>query len=147
MHELGLCASVVDAVERRAAGRPVARVRVRVGALLHVHPEAFGQSFEVAAAGGAAEGAQAELVVVPARAACGACGAGFDVYSPPAACPACGEIAFEVDGGEELTLESIEYRPPATGASGGAGASAPSGAPPSGPFETKGVADVPGHTR
>jgi len=137
-----MCASVVDAVERRAAGRPVARVRVRVGALLHVHPEAFGQSFEVAAAGGVAEGAQAELVVVPARAACGACGSEFEVYSQPAACPACGEIAFEVDGGEELTLVSIEYRPPAMEASGGAGASTA----PSGLSETKGVPDVPGHT-
>lgn len=53
MHELGPCASIVDTVERRAAGPPVVRVRVRVGALLHVHPEAFAQSFEVAATGGA----------------------------------------------------------------------------------------------
>jgi hydrogenase nickel incorporation protein HypA/HybF len=148
VHELGLCASVVDAVERRAAGRPVARVRVRVGALLHVHPEAFGQSFEVAAAGGVAEGAEAELVVVPGRAACGACGGFFDVYSPPAACPACGEVAFEVDGGEELTLESIEYRPNAPGAPEAQRApAAASVARPSAPSETKGVADVPGHTR
>ena len=31
MHELGLCTSIVDAVERRAGTRPVAHVRVRVG--------------------------------------------------------------------------------------------------------------------
>ncbi len=51
MHELGLCSSIVDAVEQRAGDRPVARVRVRVGRLHHVHPEAFEQSFAVAAEG------------------------------------------------------------------------------------------------
>jgi len=64
MHELGLCASIVDAVQRRAGSRPVARVTVRVGRLNHVHPEAFGQSFAVAAMGTIAEGATAELVLV-----------------------------------------------------------------------------------
>ena len=45
MHELGLCSSIVDAIEQRAGERPVARVRVQVGRLHHVHPEAFDQSF------------------------------------------------------------------------------------------------------
>jgi len=64
VHELGLCASIVDAVQRRAGNRPVARVRVRVGRLNHVHPEAFDQSFAVAAMGTIAEGATPELVLV-----------------------------------------------------------------------------------
>jgi len=64
MHELGLCASIVDAVARRAGSRPVARVKVRVGRLNHVHPDAFDQSFAVAAMGTIAEGAIAELVLV-----------------------------------------------------------------------------------
>jgi hydrogenase nickel incorporation protein HypA/HybF len=64
VHELGLCASIVDAVARRAGSRPVARVKVRVGRLHHVHPEAFDQSFAVAAMGSVAEGAAAELVLV-----------------------------------------------------------------------------------
>ena len=65
MHELGLCASIVDAVERRAGDRPVAGVRVRVGELHHVHPEAFRQSFTVAAMGTVAADATAEVVLVP----------------------------------------------------------------------------------
>ena len=65
MHELGLCASIVDAIEQRAGERPVARVRIRVGRLHHVHPEAFDQSFAVAAMGSVAEDAAAELVLLP----------------------------------------------------------------------------------
>jgi len=41
MHELGMCQAILDVVEKRAGDRPVARVRVRVGQLHHVHPEAF----------------------------------------------------------------------------------------------------------
>jgi hydrogenase assembly chaperone HypC/HupF len=67
MHELGLCSSIVDAIERRAGDRPVARVRVQVGRPHHVHPEAFDQSFAVAALGTVAQDAAAELVPVPVR--------------------------------------------------------------------------------
>ena len=110
MHELGLCSSIVDAVERRAGDRPVARVRVRVGRLHHVHPEAFDQSFAVAAMGTVVEDAAAELVLLPVRARCGACGEVWDGEDVPQACPACGAVEVEVTGGDELVLESIEYR-------------------------------------
>ena len=110
MHELGLCTSIVDAIERRAGERPVARVRVRVGRLHHVHPEAFDQSFAVAAMGTVAEDAAAELVLLPIRARCGDCGATWDEDEMPLACPTCGHVTFELLGGDELVLESIEYR-------------------------------------
>jgi hydrogenase nickel incorporation protein HypA/HybF len=110
MHELGLCSSIVDAIERRAGERPVARVRVQVGRLHHVHPEAFDQSFAVAAMGTVAEDAAAELVLLPVRSRCGACGATWDGDEIPAACPSCGQVDIELVGGDELTLESIEYR-------------------------------------
>ncbi len=111
MHELGMCASIVDAIERRAGDRPVARVRVRVGRLHHVHAEAFGQSFAMAAAGSVAEDAQAELVILPIRQRCGSCGADFesdDMYVD--VCPTCGGADVETTGGDELVLELIEYR-------------------------------------
>jgi hydrogenase nickel incorporation protein HypA/HybF len=109
MHELGLCSSIVEAVERRAGGRPVARVTVRVGQLHHVHPEAFGQSFAIAAAGGVAEKAAAELVLLPVRARCASCGAAWECGEVPTSCPGCGGFDVELLGGDELVLESIEY--------------------------------------
>ena len=90
MHELGLCSSIVDAIERRAGDRPVARVTVRVGRLHHVHPEAFDQSFAVAALGTIAQDATAELVLLPVRARCGTCGRAWDGDELPQACPTCG---------------------------------------------------------
>ena len=110
MHELGLCSSIVDAIERRAGDRPVARVRVRVGRLHHVHPEAFDQSFSVAAQGTIADDAVAELVLLPVQTRCALCAHEWEGQELPQACPACGAIDFEVTGGDELMLESIEYR-------------------------------------
>jgi hydrogenase nickel incorporation protein HypA/HybF len=110
MHELGLCTSIVDAVTRRAEDRSVARVRVRVGRLHHVHPEAFDQSFAVAALGTVAEGAAAELVLLPVAARCSTCEAVWVGDDIPIGCPECGSVRVEVTGGDELMLESIEYR-------------------------------------
>lgn len=110
MHELGLCEDIVAAVEARAQERPVARVTVRVGRLHHVHEDAFEQSFAMAAAGGVAEGASAELVLLPVTATCQECGQASEAMELIAVCPGCGSFSVELTGGDELVLESIEYR-------------------------------------
>jgi hydrogenase nickel incorporation protein HypA/HybF len=111
MHELGLCEAIVGAIEARAGERPVARVRVHVGRLHHVHPEAFEQSFAMAAAGSVAEDAEAELVLVPVRSRCQGCGADVETDEIPLGCAQCGGVDLQLTGGDELLLESIEYRP------------------------------------
>jgi hydrogenase nickel incorporation protein HypA/HybF len=110
MHELGLCEDIVAAVEQRAGERPVARVTVRVGRLHHVHPEAFDQSFAMAAAGGVAAGAAAQLVLLPVKVRCHGCGTTHEAAELIAVCPGCGGVDLELTGGDELVLESIEYR-------------------------------------
>jgi hydrogenase nickel incorporation protein HypA/HybF len=110
VHELGLCSSIVEAIERHAAGRPVASVRVQVGRLHHVHPDAFEQSFTMAAMGTVAEDATAQLVLLPIAARCPACGHTWHCDELPLACPDCHAVGAELTGGDELMLESIEYR-------------------------------------
>jgi hydrogenase nickel incorporation protein HypA/HybF len=109
MHEFGMCESVIDAVEQRAAGRRVDRVAVRVGALLRVVPEAFAQSFELAAVGSVAEGARVEVTIVPARCRCLACEQVFGTDGAIPACPSCGTVSVQHIEGDELVLELIEY--------------------------------------
>jgi hydrogenase nickel incorporation protein HypA/HybF len=107
VHELGLCEGVLQAVERRAAGRRVTRVRVRVGARHRVVPSAFDQSFTLVAQGTVADGAAVDLVTVPVRVRCLDCGNEADATDPLAACPACGALDLETEGGDELILEAI----------------------------------------
>jgi len=68
VHEIGLCQSVLSVVEEQAAGSRVTGVRLRVGALHRVSPEAFDQNFSLVAAGSLADGATVEVVIVPVTA-------------------------------------------------------------------------------
>lgn len=111
MHELGLCTDIVAAVERRAQDRPVSALTVQIGRLHHVHPEAFDQSFAMAAEGSVASGARVRLVLLPVRTACGACGQESETEEAVPICPSCGAVDVVPIGGDELVLESIEYRP------------------------------------
>lgn len=110
MHELGMCESVLAAIERRADGREVSRVGVRAGALLRVVPEAFAQSFELVAAGGIADGATTEVTIVAVRCRCLECDTTFEVVEATPACPSCGTLRVARTGGDDLVLEWIEYR-------------------------------------
>ena len=109
MHELSYCEGVLEAVERRAAGRPVSRVGVRIGAVHRVVAEAFEQSFQLAATGGPAEGAATEVVVVPVHGHCMDCRTDFDSTDPSPAGPACGSLDVAAEGGDEVVLEWLQY--------------------------------------
>lgn len=109
MHEMSYCEGVLEAVERRAKGRPVHRVGVRIGAVHRVVADAFEQSFQIAAVGGPAEGATTELVVVPVHGHCMDCRHDFDTPDPSPACPSCGSLDVAVHGGDDVVLEWLQY--------------------------------------
>jgi hydrogenase nickel incorporation protein HypA/HybF len=64
MHEVGICEDVLDAVLRRANGRTVTRVRVRIGSAHHVSQDLFDRAFPLVAAGTEAAGAAIDVVPV-----------------------------------------------------------------------------------
>jgi len=111
MHEFGMCDGIVEAVQRRAAGRPVALVRVRIGTLHRVVEAAFQQAFAHVAEGTEAEHASVELVLIPVSATCLTCEVVVEAEDIIAVCPECGGTDLNLTAGEELILESIEYEP------------------------------------
>jgi len=110
MHEVGLVEGIVEAVERRAGGRPVARVRVRIGTLHRASDGPMEQAFELVGAGTIVEGARLELIRIPATSTCRTCGHVEDAAEILLGCTSCGSVSIDHAGGDELTLESIEYR-------------------------------------
>jgi hydrogenase nickel incorporation protein HypA/HybF len=108
MHETGLCAAVVDAALRRAAGRRVTSIRVRIGGHL-VDREVITQGIQVAATGTDAEGTGVDLVLDPLVVRCRDCGRAGDVrdHLDLVACPGCGGVDVEVTGSDEAVLESV----------------------------------------
>ena len=119
MHEMGLCEAIVEATLRRANGRAVKTVRVRVGG--HpVNPGVIDQGFRLAAAGTVAADANIDLVMTPPTVHCRGCGAhatvadAFDL----AVCAQCGSVDVEVSGTDEVVLESITLKQGAGPANG-----------------------------
>jgi len=109
MHEFGLCQSIIEVVERRAAGRPVTEVRLRIGALHRVREEAMNQAFALAAAATVAQNAAVRVMTMPVRMSCNACGARLEGSELMPACSRCGATKLTLTGGDELLLESIRF--------------------------------------
>lgn len=112
MHELSIATALVEQAERTSrayGGAAVTAVRVRVGELSGVVPDALRFSFDVARAGTAAERAPLVVEEVPARARCEPCGDVFAVGTPPMLwCPRCDTPAAELVGGRELEITAVE---------------------------------------
>ncbi|MDX6221596.1 MAG: hydrogenase nickel incorporation protein HypA/HybF [Frankiales bacterium] len=106
---MSYCEGVLEAVLRRAGDRRVERIGVRIGVVHRVVAAAFEQSFQLAAAGGPAEGATTEVVVVPVRGHCMECRHDFEAAEPTPACPECGSLDVAVDGGDEVILAWLQY--------------------------------------
>jgi hydrogenase nickel incorporation protein HypA/HybF len=107
MHELALMESVVAAVEERVGDARVATVRLEVGRLAAVVPDALRFCFDVCARGTALEGATLEIAEIPGRARCRGCGGELAIADFAALCP-CGSGDLYVTAGEELRVKNVE---------------------------------------
>jgi hydrogenase nickel incorporation protein HypA/HybF len=108
VHELSIGSAVVATAVRHAAGRPVTRVRVRVGALRQVVPDSLRFYFEVVARETPCEGAVLELELIGARLRCEECETEWATDVPAFRCPACAGADVTVVAGDELEVESID---------------------------------------
>lgn len=111
MHELSLALSIVDVAASAAAERGAARilaVRVKVGRLSAVEPDALRAAFPIAADGTPCAGAELIVEEVAAHGRCPSCGAEGVVVDPLAPCAGCGHWPLELEGGRELTIDSLE---------------------------------------
>jgi hydrogenase nickel incorporation protein HypA/HybF len=107
MHEMALTQSLVEAVCEHAAGRRVHSVKLVVGALCAVVPDAMTFCFELAAEGTVADGARLDVDVLPGAARCRSCDARFELSDPILLCP-CGSADVEVLAGRDLRILSME---------------------------------------
>lgn len=104
---MALTQSVVDAVCEHAAGRRVHSVRLEVGALCAVIPDAMTFCFELATEGTVAAGASLEVDMRPGEARCRSCGTSFELNDLILLCP-CGSADVDVIAGRDLKILSME---------------------------------------
>lgn len=107
MHELSIAEAIVEMVRERTAGRPVSRVRLTVGRLSGVVPEALEFCFDLATAGTRLEGATLEIEQPEGAARCRTCQVDFVLDDLILLCD-CGSADVEVIAGRELLVTSVE---------------------------------------
>ena len=110
MHEASIMQCVFDLAFAQLPDDSAARIdrlRLRVGALAGVVPEALVFAFEAMKPETPAAHAELEIEQVRARLVCRSCRTEFEPECFPGPCPGCGEWAAEIRQGQELDLVSV----------------------------------------
>jgi hydrogenase nickel incorporation protein HypA/HybF len=111
MHELSIMESALSAAEdsaRTAGAKRVHVIRLRIGALSGVVPEALQFAFEALAPGTLAEGARLDIEDVAARFWCAGCSREFESEDLFAECPVCRVPSGDLRAGREMEIASLE---------------------------------------
>ena len=111
MHELSLAAEVMRIIEDAALRdgfRRVRTVRLEIGALSSVEPEAMSFCFDSVAMQSVAEGAKLEIVSTRGVAWCASCAETVAIGAVGEACPRCGGYRLQVTGGDQMRVKELE---------------------------------------
>jgi len=111
MHELSIMQSALNqALEeaKRAGASRVEEIRLRIGVLSGVVPDALQFAFETLVEGTPAERATLTIESVPARFWCANCRQEFESARLFAECPDCHTASNELRSGREMELASLE---------------------------------------
>ncbi|WP_457673310.1 hydrogenase maturation nickel metallochaperone HypA [Thiolapillus sp.] len=111
MHEMALCESVLDILERHAREQGFSRVKtvwLEIGALAGVEVEAMRFCFDAVTRHSIAEGATLEIIRTPGQAWCLECARQVEIQRHFDACPRCGGCQLQVTGGEEMRVRELE---------------------------------------
>ena len=108
---MSLMESVLDIVEdeaRRAGATKIKAVRLAIGELSAVDPEAMRFCFEAVVRGSLAEGAVLEIEPIPGRGWCLDCAETVSISERFGSCPRCGGHKVQMTGGDDLRVAELE---------------------------------------
>jgi hydrogenase nickel incorporation protein HypA/HybF len=111
VHEMSLVEGIVALVEDERRKQAFARVRVirlKLGALGHVEPEALRFCFDAVTNGSIADGARLDIEMVPGEGWCSGCRRTVPLAERFAACPLCGNAPVRMTAGDELRVAEME---------------------------------------
>ena len=109
MHELSLCGSIYEIVDRAAAGRAVSVIHLQVGRLRQVVPDTLAYCWTLVSDQTELAGSELEVDLVPVTLVCTECDSITTLANAPVLlCSRCGGSQVSVTTGEELMLTSLE---------------------------------------
>ena len=110
MHELALAEEVLAIAEQQAAEHSlstISTIKLTIGALSCVEPEALRWALEVTLENTLADRAEIQLTIAPGEGKCGACEATFSVTELPAACPQCQNWQTQILAGQDMVVQQL----------------------------------------
>jgi hydrogenase nickel incorporation protein HypA/HybF len=107
VHELSITRNIVAIVSEAAAGRRVTCVRLEIGKLSAVMPDAVRFCFDVCAQGTVLEGARLEIDAIEGRGLCNQCGSELELNQLAGRC-SCGSRDIRQVAGSELNVKEME---------------------------------------
>jgi hydrogenase nickel incorporation protein HypA/HybF len=111
MHEVAIMTEALRMAQEAATAAGAARitkVRLRIGALSGVVPEAMRFAFDVVAHDTPAAGATLEIELVPGACWCATCQAEFECADFFNECPRCHNPGGDLRRGRELEIAAVE---------------------------------------
>lgn len=111
MHEMSLAEGVLQIIEDAAEEgcfERVSTVRLEIGQLAAVAPDALRFCFDAVVRGSLAEGATLEIVEVPGSGWCGECEVTVPMPEIVAVCPYCGNCQLQATGGLDMKVVSLD---------------------------------------
>lgn len=111
MHEVGIIQSVLEIAESQARASGALRIleiKIRVGRMTGIVPEALEHAFAVLREGTIAAAARLDVEFVPGAFWCVTCAAEFDSDDLIGGCPTCHDPSFDMRRGRELDVVSLE---------------------------------------
>jgi hydrogenase nickel incorporation protein HypA/HybF len=111
MHEMAIGESLLEIIEEESCRQnysKVSLVRLEVGALGHVEPEALRFCFDAVSRGTIAEGATLDIVTVGGAGWCLDCSKTVALAERFGACPECGHHHVQMTAGDDLRIKELE---------------------------------------
>jgi len=108
MHELSICRSIVDIVDRHASGRGVRVVRLQVGQLRQIVPDSLVYCWSLVNESTKYAVTRLEVDEVPAAIECLDCGRRTVLSEPILLCSACRSSHVAIVAGEEFLITSLD---------------------------------------
>lgn len=112
MHELSVCVSLLDQVEKIARDRnavSVDRILLRIGPLSGIEADLLANAYPLAAAGTIAENAQLDIEQSSVVVRCTQCQSETEVPPNRLLCGTCGGYQTQVVSGNEMILQRLEF--------------------------------------
>ena len=109
MHELAIAEGIFHvAVKAAGSNEKIKSIHVRIGQMQHITKDSLQFAFDLLSEGTGAEGAQIDVVSIPAKFQCRGCGTEFEFQQYLMICPACNGVDLLLLQGEEILVDAME---------------------------------------